>query len=268
MAASYPNLTDSWALITGASSGLGRDFARQLAARGANCVLVARRKDRLETLADELRTLGRQAEVVALDLSEAGAVDRLVAALAERAITPRVLINNAGFGVHGDFAANDWAKVQQMLRLNMEALTELSYKLLPSLRTHADAYLLQVASLAGFQPCPGYAAYAATKAYVLSFGEALAHELRSEGIHVSVLCPGMTRTEFFEVSGQTRVNQSKHLMMDSEPVVASGLDALFRGQPTRVAGALNATGAFLNRLLPRRVATSAAASMVRRVGEA
>ena len=234
-------------LITGASAGLGVEFARQLAGRGQRLVLAARRQDRLEALAKELG----KARAVALDLSQPGAPAKLMADIARAGETVDLLINNAGFGLWGKVETQDPARLTEMINLNVLALTELSRAALPAMIERKAGAILNVASTAAFQAGPGMAVYFATKAYVLSFTEALHQEVKPHGIKVSALCPGPTRTEFGEVAGFAGGKVFNRLGMDSATVVELGLRALDRNQAVRVTGGLNKLGAAATRFVPR-----------------
>src|SRR5512139_623800 len=190
-------MTQPIALITGASAGLGVDFARQLSAKGKRLVLVARRKDRIEALAAELGN----ARAVAADLSLPDAADRLMTEIAAHGEHVDLLVNNAGFGLAGKIAELDAKRQRQMIDLNCGALVELAHAVLPSMIDRKQGHILNVASTAAFQPGPGMAVYFATKAFVLSFSEALHEEVRKDGVVVTALCPGPTGTEFGEVAG-------------------------------------------------------------------
>ena len=185
-------------LITGASAGLGAEFARQCAARGEALALVARRRDRLEALAAEL---GGDVHVFAADLRREGAAASLIAELEAEGLGVDTLINNAGFGLAGKFADRPLARQSEMIDLNVRTLVELCHLVLPAMRARGTGAICNVASTAAFQPGPNMAVYYATKAFVLSFTEALHHELKGSGISVSALCPGPTATEFGEVAG-------------------------------------------------------------------
>lgn len=246
-------LIDKWAVVTGASSGLGTDFAEILAERGANLVLVARRKDRLEALAQRLISeRGIEARVVATDLAEAEGREALAAQLAEDGIDVDVLINNAGFGVYGRFVDADWQREDQMLQLNVVALTHLTKLFLRGMVARNRGWVLQVASIGAYQPSPMYGAYSATKAYVLSFGEALSFELRDTNVKVSVLSPGVTKTEFLDVAGQRPNLYQRMSMATSRAVADAGIRAMLRGQPSHVPGLLNQLPIQMLRLTPRR----------------
>ncbi len=244
------------AVITGASAGLGADFARQLAAQGWHLVLVARRLDRLQALADEIRNAHRdlEVEVIALDLDLPDAP----AALLDRATTRNrqvhALINNAGFGTYGPFEELAWERQQQMLTLNVMRLTELCWLFARHMRGHGQpAHILNVGSVAAFQPTPFFSAYGATKAYVRNFSESLAWELRDSAIRVSCLSPGATRTEFSDVAGIEIPALSDHAQMESAAVVRIGIAGMLAGKPQIVPGFVNILTALISRLLPRRL---------------
>jgi short-subunit dehydrogenase len=236
-------------VITGASAGLGADFARQLAGRGERLVLVARRKDRLTALAKELRN----ARALALDLSSPGAANKLMADLAKHKETVGTLINNAGFGLWGRFAKSDPERLREMIDLNVGTLTDLCRAVAPGMIERGKGAILNVASTAAFQPGPGMAVYFATKAYVLSFTEALHEELNPHGIKVSALCPGPTKTEFGEMAGfGNRMGKTfEKMSMRSTDVVALGLKALDANRAVMVTGVSNKIGASAVRFLPR-----------------
>lgn len=239
------------ALITGASAGLGAEFARQCAARGDKVVLVARRTERLEKLAAEIGN----AHVITADLSQPRAATEVVAETIARGMWVRTLINNAGFGLIGQFERLSVARQLEMIDLNVRALTNLNYVVLNDMRLKGEGAILNVASTAAFQPGPNMAVYFATKAYVLSFTEALHEELAPHGIKVSCLCPGPTRTEFGEVAGfgGEFAGFSDKIAMDATTVVRIGLEGLERNKAVVITGALNKIGAMGTRFLPRSV---------------
>lgn len=234
------------ALITGASAGLGVDFARQLAAEGRQLVLVARRKDRLDALVAELGN----ARAVELDLGEEGAADRLMANLAAHDEQVELLVNNAGFGLTGRFAQLDGKRQRQMIDLNCGALVELAHAVLPGMIKRKSGAILNVASTAAFQPGPGMAVYFATKAFVLSFSEALHEEVKRQGVTVSALCPGPTATEFGAVAGFSKPLPSM-VFADSPSVVAAGLKGLKAGRAIVIPGLMNKSTAQAHRFFPR-----------------
>lgn len=237
------------ALITGASAGLGVEFARQLSKRGHTLVLAARRKDRLEALAKELGN----ARVVASDLSKAGAVRKLVADLDAAGEQVGILVNNAGFGLVGRFAELDPERLRQMIDLNVSTLTDLCRAVAPGMIERRTGGIINVASTAAFQPGPNMAVYFATKAYVLSFTEAVHEELKPFGVKVSCLCPGPTRTEFGEVAGFGGNSTFDRVVMESPKVVEAGLNGLDRNHAVVVPGLLNKITAASTRFAPRSV---------------
>jgi short-subunit dehydrogenase len=240
----------SCAVVTGGSSGIGEIFARELAERGANLVLVARSQDKLEALALELRgSFPVSVEVVACDLSEPGAGTRLAAQLAERGLQIDVLVNNAGFGMFGQLHDADPARTSQQVQLNVAALTELTCALLPQMRARDHGAIINVASTAAFQPLPYMAVYGATKAYVLSFTEALWAETRGTGVRVTALCPGATDTAFFDTASD---HASIGRRMAPEQVVAAAFNALERRRCSVTPGLVNRLLATTPRLAPRQ----------------
>ena len=242
------------ALITGASAGLGAEFARQLSAQGQRLVLVARRRERLDELAAQLGN----ARALALDLSQPGAAARLMADIAGHDESVDLLVNNAGFGLSGQFAELDGERQREMIDLNCGALAELARAVLPAMIARQAGGILNVASTAAFQPGPGMAVYFATKAFVLSFSEALHDEARPHGVKVSCLCPGPTRTEFRSVSGFDPKGRLAKLSADAASVVRAGLKGLERNQAVVVPGLSNKIISQAHRLLPRAVMRRAA----------
>jgi short-subunit dehydrogenase len=234
-------------LITGASAGLGAEFARQLAKRGERIILVARRKERLEQLASEIGG----AEIIVADLSEPGAGTKVVAEAISRDLWIRTLINNAGFGLIGQFEALPLMRQLEMIDLNVRALTNLTYVVLNDMRLRGEGAILNVASTAAFQPGPKMAVYFATKAFVLSLTEALHEELKPHGIKVSCLCPGPTRTEFGEVAGFGGNGMFDRVAMNAPQVVEAGLAGLNRNRAVVVPGLVNKIAAASTRFAPR-----------------
>jgi uncharacterized protein len=237
------------ALITGASAGLGVEFARQLSERGHRLVLVARRKERLEELAKELGN----ARAVALDLSKANAAAKLMADIEAAGEAVDLLVNNAGFGLIGRFAELDAKRLRQMIDLNVGTLTDLCRAVAPQMIKRKSGAILNVASTAAFQPGPKMAVYFATKAFVLSLTEALHEELKPHGVHVSCLCPGPTRTEFGDVAGFGGNGMFDRLAMESPQVVKAGLEGLDKNRAVIVTGVVNKIGAASTRFAPRSV---------------
>jgi short-subunit dehydrogenase len=243
---------DRWALVTGASSGIGEAFARRLAARGMHLVLTARRREALERLAAELDTRhGARCELIVCDLSEPTQPRRLFDEIGRREITVELLVNNAGFGIVADPATIDRSRVMSMTRLNVGAVTELTYLFLEGMLDRGHGAIVNVASLAGFQPVAWMAAYAATKAYVLHFSEALWAEVRDRGVTVMALCPGVTRTEFFEVAGASGWLR-KQRSQTPEQVVHTALRYLEKRRPYVVTGWWNHMLTFVERFATRR----------------
>ena len=234
-------------LITGASAGLGVEFARQCAARGEELVLVARRRDRLDALAE---AIGGKAHVFPLDLARAEAATSLIEAVEAEGLSVDILINNAGFGLAGKFARLPLERQREMVDLNVATLTELTRLVLPAMQERGRGAILNVASTAAFQPGPNMAVYYATKAFVLSFSEALHHELKGTGIKVSCLCPGPTATEFGEVAGVNSPMLSR-ITADAAGVVRAGLKGLDRNRAVVIPGIANKTTAQSSRFLPR-----------------
>jgi len=241
------------ALITGASRGIGAALARELARHGHDLVLSARGIEPMQDLAGELRRIGTKTTVIAADLSAPGGAARLVEELDRRGLTVDVLINNAGLGGLGRFDRIDPARIEEMLQVNIVALTEVTRSLLPGMIARRHGRIMLVGSVAGFQPGPGMAVYFATKAYVLSLGEALAHELRGTGVTVTTLCPGATATEFFNVAGATRqfLSRRRGHMMPADRVARIGCRALMAGRRVVIAGAINRLLSFGSRYGPR-----------------
>ena len=245
------------ALVTGASAGLGVEFARQLSRRGHRLVLVARRKDRLEQLAKELGN----ARAVAIDLSKGDAAARLMADVEANGEIVGLLVNNAGFGLIGRFAELDAKRERQMIDLNVGALTELCRAVAPSMIERKSGAILNVASTAAFQPGPKMAVYFATKAFVLSLTEALHEELKPHGIKVSCLCPGPTRTEFGDVAGFGGNGLFDRVAMNAAEVVEIGLKGLDSNRAVVVTGWLNKIGAASTRFAPRSMVRKIAGSI-------
>ena len=242
------------ALVTGASGGLGAEFARQLAAQGHRLVLVARRRERLEALAEEVGN----ARVIGMDLSAPDAAAALMAGLASHDEAVETLVNNAGFGLAGGFAGLDPARQREMIDLNCGALEELSRAAIAGMIARKAGGILNVASTAAFQPGPGMAVYFATKAFVLSFSEALHDEVKPLGIKVSCLCPGPTSTEFRSVSGFDPKGKLAKLSADAPSVVAAGLKGLARNKAVVVPGLSNKAISQAHRLFPRALMRRAA----------
>ncbi len=253
------NVAGCCALITGASAGIGREFARQLAGRAGSLILVARRGDRLEELRDELTKKNPTLQVYcrAVDLSQATEVEELCAWLEREKISIDFLINNAGLGDHGSFATAEPLRVNEMMAVNIVALTLLTRALLPAMLQKKRGAILNVSSSAGFLPIKKMAAYAASKAYVTSFSEGIRAEVRRSGITVTALCPGPVATEFSEVAERKpgkRPSPSPGFMHVSvERVARAGLEAIARNQPLVIPGLVMKIAMLLVRLTPMSI---------------
>ncbi|MFJ5958682.1 SDR family NAD(P)-dependent oxidoreductase [Paenarthrobacter sp. NPDC092416] len=251
------------ALITGASSGLGAEFATRFAERGSDLVLVARRADRMETLARDLRSAhGVTVTVLPLDLGRAGVGAELQRELSSRGITVDTLINNAGFGTRAPLVEEDPEVIASEIALNVAALVDITRAFLPGMLASGKGALVNVASTAAFQPIPGMAVYGATKAFVLSFTEAVAHETKSSGLRVLALCPGATKTEFFDVLGSESAAFGR--MQSPAQVVKTALKAIDRSATpaSMVSGWANRVAAGFAQRLPRAVTLAIAARAV------
>jgi uncharacterized protein len=246
------NLRGKWALVTGASSGFGVEFAKLLAEVNANLVLVARRTEPMDQLAEELRRKHLvQVVVIGMDLSRAGVGAELKSRLDGRSIAIDVLVNNAGYGLYGSFLEQGLEKIADMMQVNMATVTELTHVFARDMVKRGNGHILLLASLLGYQAVPGYAAYSATKAYVLLFGEALHREMEPYGVAVTVLCPGLSATSFGEVAGQKLSPLLRMMMMKPHPVAKAGVQAMLGRRANAVPGFLNKVTVFLDRLMPR-----------------
>jgi short-subunit dehydrogenase len=249
-------------LITGASSGIGAAFARALAARGHNLLLVARSEDKLMTLCSELgRVSSIYCQYVAIDLSKPESPAQLFEETSKREIQVDLLINNAGFGSMGDFTAQDLAHELNMIDLNVRSLMEMTYRFLRPMRERKSGAIINVASTAGFQPVPYMATYAATKAFVLSFSEALWEENREHGITVMALCPGVTETGFFAAAHIRK--PPARTIETAEDVVETALRGLKRRKGSIISGLPNKFMVVSERIMPRSVILRAVGSVMR-----
>jgi short-subunit dehydrogenase len=245
--------TNEWALVTGAYSGIGLELSKLLAHDGYSVVLVARNAERLRNVAAELKQLGApQTYCVAIDLAAANGADELVRRLKEQNIKVDVLINNAGFDVYGLFVETSYEQEQQMMLLNMIALTRLTKLLLPRMVHRKRGHVLNLGSIGSLMPCPLNAVYAATKSYVLSFSEALAGELRGTGVTITTLCPGATRTEFHQRAAMERIRLLRFGWGRADKVALAGYRAMKRGQLMVVPGFFNKFTMFMSNFIPRR----------------
>ncbi|HET9177200.1 MAG TPA: SDR family oxidoreductase [Terriglobia bacterium] len=255
--------TVSYALITGASSGIGECFARALAGRGHNLVLTARSEGKLSQLAADLvRQRSIQAEVIPADLSSRDAAPQLISILKEKNLDVDLLVNNAAFGARGEFWKLPLDRQIAMVRLNVNALAELTYLLLPAMVARGEGAIINVSSTISFQAAAYTTTYAATKAFVTSFSMGLAEEVRAHGVRVVTLCPGSTRTNFFE-AGNYGVRDMPGGMQDPAEVVDEALRALDRGGGLVVPRLLNKSMLFVQRFCPRETVAKFAARIFR-----
>ncbi len=245
------SVTRRTALVTGATSGIGYELAKLFAHDGFDLVLVARNDRRLHEVADELRRAGVGITVIPQDLSQPGAADDIYRQLADAGVDVDVLANNAGFSVYGPFWTTDPQSEWQMIQTNIVALTQLTYLLLPHMVARRSGRILNLGSTASFAPGPFSAVYGASKAYVLSFSEALAEELRGTGVTVTTLCPGPTKTAFAERAHLTGTNLFRGRLSSAADVARAGYRALMRGQTTVVVGLVNQLLLLTIRLSPR-----------------
>jgi uncharacterized protein len=252
------------ALVTGASSGIGAALPPHLPRRGHDLVLSARSLAPMGALAEELRQMGAAATVITADLAAPGGAAALVAELGARGIEIEVLVNNAGLGAFGPFEEVDPARVVEMLQVNIVALTELTQAVLPAMRARRRGKIVLVASTASFIPCPYFAVYGATKAYVRSLGEALSQEMRGSGVTVNVLCPGATATNFFDVAGNAPTMLQQGRMMTAAAVAKIAYRGMVRGDRVTIAGVMNHVLAFLVTHLPHWLTLPAAARLTAR----
>jgi hypothetical protein len=249
---------DRTALVTGASSGIGVELARLLAARGHGVTLVARREDRLRALADELATgTGVRTEVIAADLTDAASREGVVRQLDERGLEVDILVNNAGFSTMGPVQRSDPDREVAMVRTDVEAVVHLCSIVVPGMVDRGRGAVLNVASTAAFQPIPGQAAYAASKAFVLSYSRAMGQELRGTGVTVTTLCPGPVETEFAEAAGigddEAGEAMPKFMWVSAPDVAKAAVDGLDKGSPVVIPGAANRALAQVAHHTPRRL---------------
>ena len=257
-----PEWKGKWALVTGASAGIGKALAEELAAGGTHLILTARRRDRLEELAKRLRSKFRiQAEIFEADLSKPSAPQEIFNFTQEKGIAVELLINNAGFGQFGELTTVDTERLLDMVQVNCSAVLHLTRLFLPPMIAHRQGDVLIVASTASFQAVPYISTYAATKVFDLYLAEGLAEEMKPHGIRVCALCPGTTESEFHEVAGHP--SHSKGRQETAEKVAKTGLRALAAGKSYVISGLGNYLGAHGERLVPRRFVTRIAASLFR-----
>lgn len=248
-----------WALVTGASNGLGVDFARELAARGCHLVLVARREDRLREVATELETTYQvKVEIEVADLGVREAPEILCQRLQVRDRQIDILVNNAGFGAYGKFLEIPWEREHAMLELDIVTVVQLTKLFAGDMVDRGYGRILQVASVGAYQATPTYASYSAAKSFVLLFSEAVHHELRGTGVTCTTVSPGITATAFLEVSGQRPTLYQRIFMMQSPRVAAIAIRAMLRGRSSVIPGLANKLMAQSIRFTPRRLATAIA----------
>ncbi|HEY5880589.1 MAG TPA: SDR family oxidoreductase [Nakamurella sp.] len=251
MGLDYDNLTGRTALVTGASSGIGSKFARELAGRGCDLVLTARSRAKLAELADDLqREHGVRVVVIDHDLAGPGSAQHLLDELNRRDLLIDILINNAGFGMHGDVVDADADRIDAMTSLNVGSLVALASRLMPGMVQRRAGAIVNVASTAAYQPVPHMAAYGATKSFVLSFSRALWAENRTTGVDVLALSPGATETEFFRIAGEDAAVGRRR---STAQVVRTALRALAQGRPSVVDGHRNALLAWISPRTPERL---------------
>jgi hypothetical protein len=252
-----PPSVSGTALVTGASSGIGAEVARELARREHHLTLVARREERLRSLADEIANDFRgEAEVIACDLSDPAERVRLLRQVSSSGRAVEVLVNNAGFGGGGEFASSDPDRNLKMVRLNVEAVVDLAGRVVDGMVRRGRGAIVNLASTAAFQPLPGQATYAASKAFVLSFSEAIRTELTGTGVTVTAVCPGPVRTEFVEVAGFGDVEGRTPdlIWMSAADVARDAVSAADRGKRVAVPGPLNRAGTIAGQHTPRALA--------------
>ena len=244
-------------LITGASSGIGAAFAEVFAAEGFDLVITARREERLRSLAERLRRAhSRRVEVLVADLSRVEAPASICGEITRRGLTIDGLVNCAGFGVPGTFVSSQWERQQELLQVTITAAAELNHRLLPGMIERRYGRVVNMASLAALVPAPaGHTLYAACKALIVKFSEALANEVRPFGVHVTAVCPGFTRSEFHDVTGTRALVQKMPtwLWIDAETVARESFDAVMQGKPMHVPGRINRLILTLARLIPQRL---------------
>jgi short-subunit dehydrogenase len=245
-------MVDQWALITGASSGIGAEFARQLAARGMHLVLTARRAELMQELAAELEAKhATRCEIIPADLTQPGAVAQLLAEVERRGLTIQILVNNAGFGVVGEVDDAPVERLLELVQVNVASVVELTYRILPGMLARNSGAIINVSSLSAFQPVAYMGVYAATKTFILHFTEAIAIEVRRRKVLLLAVCPGVTRTPFFDIAGAPGWLQ-KHSSQSAEEVVKAALKALRRRRLVIVPGWRNWLLTLVIRFAPRK----------------
>jgi len=252
------------ALVTGASSGMGVDFAWLLAERGCDLILTARRADRLERLREELIAAHDiRVQVIATDLSTADGAQRLFRQTQTLGLHVDVLINNAGFGIFGDFLEQTPAEIDSMLQVNIAALTTLTRLFAEQMAHNGEGFILQNSSYAGLQPIPGYSVYSGAKAYVVAFAQAIRHELQARGVHISVMCPGFAATEFHDVAGHVKTSTMRFLTLPPRAIATAGINGLLRKKFLITPGWMYRLNNLALRFLPKTWAAAISAKIVK-----
>ncbi|MGC4001826.1 MAG: SDR family oxidoreductase [Pirellulales bacterium] len=253
-----------WALVTGASSGIGREFAVLLAERGYDLVLSARRGDRLNELAGELKQQhGANSRVITADLSTPRGPEKLMAAVEMANIPVEVLINNAGLGHYGEFIDQTVDQIDEVMTVNMRSATLLAHTFADRMKRQGGGHILWVGSFAGLQPVPRYAIYSATKTYAVALTYSLRYEFRKCGVKFSCLMPGFMETEFHEVSKHKKTKLMKWMTLDKTDVAKAGLKGMFGNKHVIIPGAFYKLNAWLGRVLPKRLVTALSAAVVK-----
>lgn len=262
---SSPLVKKSWSLVTGASSGLGAEFARQLAERGYNVALVARREPLLQEVADRLHAqYGADTRVYPFDLSDLASPDALMARIAADGIVLKIAVNDAGIDVTGRFITQDWARLRSLLNLNVMATAALTKHFARHMQANGGGIIVNMSSLGGFFPIPYHSVYGGTKAFILSLTEAIAYEMRDSNVTFTTACPGLVQTQMFVAAGM-RQRRWRELAYYHQPeaVVRAVLRAAFRGKPHRIPGLFNKIMALIGRLTPRAFNTWYARELMR-----
>ena len=253
-----PPSATSTAVVTGASSGIGADIARELASRGWPVTLVARREERLKALADELMSAhGVRGDVVAADLADPESRQGMIDEIAARGLDVEILVNNAGFGSGGSVHEADRTAEVAMIRTNVEALADLTYAYAPQMVRRGNGAILNVASTAAFQPLPGSATYAATKAFVLALSEAMHEELKGTGVTTTAVCPGPVRTPFVDIiskgESESVSSMPSFVWLSSEETAKAAVEGMLRGRRVVIPGRLNQLTAFASTVTPHEI---------------
>ena len=246
------NTEKKTALVTGASSGFGQEFVKLFAQDGYNLIMVARHEDDLQEVAQQLENdySGCETWVIAKDLSQPQAAQELYEEVKQKGVTVQALVNDAGFGEHGLFAESDFKKELAMIQLNVVSLVTLTKLFMRDMLECREGKILQLASTASFMPIPKLSVYAATKAFVLSFSEAVAYELKDTGVTMTALCPGASDTEFFERADAEGANITESPLSDPAEVAKDGYEAMMKGETRVISGAMNKTQVYLSNIVP------------------